>query len=57
MPHSAWSKKNNLATSVLSNSKLDEIHGKEAHEFAEQIVEVFSDSDWAGDKSRTSSLF
>ena len=41
-----------LPYQVLNNSKLDEIHGKEAHAFSEQKVEVFSDSDWAGDKSR-----
>ena len=42
-----------LAYQVPSTSKLEEIHGKEMNTHTGERVEAFSDSDWAGDKSKT----
>ena len=38
---------------VASNSKLEKIHGKSSNYFNGERVEVFTDSDWAGDRSNT----
>ena len=40
MPHSAWSKK-----------KQDMVYGRDGSEDRQEKVEVFTDSDWAGDQS------
>ena len=38
---------------VASNSKLEEINGKSSNLFQGECVEVFTDCDWAGDRSPT----
>ena len=37
----------------MVGTKLDEVHGRERNEELGECVEVFTDSDWAGDRSES----